>query len=380
MSVGIFLITHDNQLVEMAEQPYDSEELLQKWLAEHPHLLAGGQINSVEPRRWLLIAREMALPDEEDGAGRWAIDHLFLDQDAIPTIVEVKRSSDTRIRREVVGQMMDYAANAVVYWPVESLRSRYEAACEKDEVEPAQRLSEALSIDDEEQFWQSARTNLQAGRMRLLFVADTIPPELQRVVEFLNQQMAPAEVLAIEVKRYVGQGDGAINALVPRVIGQTAQAQGAKGVPAAASKQWDEKTFFEALQERRGDGDVQVARQILDWARGRGLWIWWGKGKIDGSFFPLLNHRDAQFWTLSVWTYGRVEIQFEMMKARPVFDDEQKRVDLLDRINSALQTSFLPGAVNRRPALHLSDLGEPAKLRALLAVMDGYCNEIKSSY
>jgi hypothetical protein len=33
------------------------------------------------------------------------------DQNAVPTLVEVKRSSDTRIRREVVGQMLDYAAN-----------------------------------------------------------------------------------------------------------------------------------------------------------------------------------------------------------------------------------------------------------------------------
>jgi len=29
----------------------------------------------------------------------WALDHLLLDQDAIPTLVEVKRSSDTRIRK-----------------------------------------------------------------------------------------------------------------------------------------------------------------------------------------------------------------------------------------------------------------------------------------
>jgi hypothetical protein len=36
-----------------------------------------------------------------------------LDQDAILTIVEVKRSTDTHVRREVVGQMLDYAANAV---------------------------------------------------------------------------------------------------------------------------------------------------------------------------------------------------------------------------------------------------------------------------
>lgn len=37
------------------------------------------------------------------------MDHLFVDQDAIPTLVEVKRSSDTRIRREVVGQLLEYS-------------------------------------------------------------------------------------------------------------------------------------------------------------------------------------------------------------------------------------------------------------------------------
>ena len=63
------------------------------------------------------------MPDTKEGPGRWSVDHLFLDQDSVPTLVEVKRSSDTRIRREVVGQLIDYAANAVVYWPVEMLRA-----------------------------------------------------------------------------------------------------------------------------------------------------------------------------------------------------------------------------------------------------------------
>jgi hypothetical protein len=130
MSGGIYLVRSDGQLVEMTEQDYVSEDRLQELLAKYPNLLAGDQIDNDEPRRWLLISREVVLASEEDGAGRWSVDHLFLDQDAIPTIVEVKRSADTRIRREVVGQMLDYAANAVVYWPVEDLRSRFEASCE----------------------------------------------------------------------------------------------------------------------------------------------------------------------------------------------------------------------------------------------------------
>ena len=126
----------------MEEAEYDSESLLQELLAKHPDLLAGEQIDSDEPRRWLLVKREMPVPGHETGGGRWSIDHLFLDQDAIPTLVEVKRSSDTRIRREVVGQMLDYAANAVAYWPVEEIRSKFERQCEDSGSDSEQELDQ----------------------------------------------------------------------------------------------------------------------------------------------------------------------------------------------------------------------------------------------
>ncbi|HJN38727.1 MAG TPA: galactonate dehydratase, partial [Chloroflexota bacterium] len=92
------------------------EDRLQELLARYPDVLAGNQMSRAAPRRWVLVAREVAVPDAAESAGRWSLDHLFLDQDGIPTLVEVKRSVDTRIRREVVGQMLDYAANAAVYW------------------------------------------------------------------------------------------------------------------------------------------------------------------------------------------------------------------------------------------------------------------------
>jgi hypothetical protein len=54
------------------------------------------------------------------------------------------------------------------------------------------------------------------------FVADEVPVELRRVVEFLNQQMSPAEVLAVEIKQYVGRE---MKTLVSCVVGQTVEAQ-----------------------------------------------------------------------------------------------------------------------------------------------------------
>jgi hypothetical protein len=95
MNSGIFLIQRGGELVEMKEQPYDSEDVLQQLLACYPNLLAGDQMNAATPRRWLLVRREMGVPAEEEGADRWSLDHLFLDQDAVPTLIEVKRSTDT---------------------------------------------------------------------------------------------------------------------------------------------------------------------------------------------------------------------------------------------------------------------------------------------
>jgi hypothetical protein len=219
MTAAIYLLQNEDALIAMRSKPYDSERLLQDLLAKYPNLLAGEQMDGENPRRWLLISQEVPVPAEEGAGGRWAADHLFLDQDGVPTIIEVKRFSDSRIRREVVGQMLDYAANAVVYWPVEDIRARYEAASAPSVQAMVEFLGEEV---DPEEFWQRVKINLQAGRVRMVFVADRIPPELRRIVEFLNLQMDPAEVLALEVEQFVGSG---LRALVPRIIGQTAEAQ-----------------------------------------------------------------------------------------------------------------------------------------------------------
>lgn len=255
MSGGIFLLSGE-RLVEMREQAYDSEELLQRLLAKYPDLLAGDQLAG-SPRRWLLVKREAGVPGREAGGGRWSLDHLFIDQEAVPTLVEVKRSEDTRIRREVVGQMLDYAANGVVYWPAERLRSEFEARCATEHKDAAEVFRESLGEDiDPEWFWGEVEQNLRSGRVRLVFVSDLIPPELRRVIEFLNERMSPTEVVGVEIKQYVGHGD--LTTLVPRVVGQTEEARRRKPASPAVEVGWDD---YEAqLQPDR----LAVVRDLFD--------------------------------------------------------------------------------------------------------------------
>jgi hypothetical protein len=372
---SIYLIQDSGQLVEMAEQAYDSEDLLQELLAKYPNLLAGDQIDSAEPRRWLLVTREAALPSEEGGVDRWSVDHLFLDQDAIPTLVEVKRSSDTRIRREVVGQMLDYAANAVVYWPVEEIRAKFEAHCGGHDLDSEQMLTEFLGDGtDPEHFWQSAKTNLQAGRIRLIFVADEIPTELRRIVEFLNEQMDPTQVLAVEIKQYADRG---LKTLVPRVIGQTVETE-RKSSTRPVEKQWDVASFFQELNTRQGDDAVKVAERILEWANPRMTRIWWGQGSRSGSFVPVLRHKERDHQLFSVWTYGTVEIYFYWYLYKPPFDSEEKRRELQSRLNAIPGVSIPDDAIAKRPGIRLSVLKESDALQQFLETFDWVVQEIKA--
>ena len=281
MGNGIFLIGKDGKLDELNQEDYDSEALLQGLLESYPSLIPGDKINAADPRRWILVKREAPIPTEE-GWERWSADHLFLDQDAVPTIVEVKRACDTRIRREVVGQMLDYAANAVAYWPVERIRNHFE----ETHGDPEGELREFMDEDDPEDFWSRVKTNLQAGRVRLLFVADRIPTELQQIIEFLNVQMDPAEVLGVEISQYVGQG---LKALVPKLVGQTAEAQVRKGGGQRAYKNWDRESFMDDLKAKAGQSAANVAGRLLEWAENTKAKINWGRGKQDGSFAPWIE-------------------------------------------------------------------------------------------
>ncbi len=180
------------------------------------------------------------------------MDHLFIDQDAVPTLVEVKRSTNTQIRREVVGQLLDYAANAVRFWPVERLRRTVE---ERDPGTVADFLGED---GDPDAFWDTVASNLEAGHLRLMIVADRLPDELVRIIEYLNDQMPDTEVAGVEVGHYV-HGDTKV--FVPRLVGVSATQRQRRAKPA---------TSFDDDLAAAPDAVRQADLYLVEWAEDNG--------------------------------------------------------------------------------------------------------------
>lgn len=210
MAERIYLRGGGDEIEPLYEEAFAAEGELQALIAEHPELLDGEQMRPGDPRRWVLVAREQGIAETHGGGARWAVDCLIVDQDATPTLVEVKRGSNPELRRTVVGQMLEYAAHAAQTLTADELRSRFEESAQASGRDPAEMLGELLADEepDADRFWEAAAGNLAAKRMRLLFVADEIPDPLRRVVEFLNAQMPHIEVLAVEIKQFRGRRRG----------------------------------------------------------------------------------------------------------------------------------------------------------------------------
>ena len=370
MSSGVFLLNKDGSLEEMNQEDYSSEEYLQTLLENYPNLLAGEQINETNPRKWIVISREFPVPGDDFSGGRWSLDHLLLDQEGIPTLVEVKRSSDTRIRREVVGQMLDYAANAISFWKVETIRLRYESKfgndSEQAKIDMDSKFENPVEYED---YWEKVDNHLKTGRIRLLFVADEIPSELKQIVEFLNQQMNPAEVLAIEIKQYTGQEQ---STFVPRVIGQSLKTVSAK----QSKKQWNESLFLDEISSKYGDEIIEVVNKLLKWGKDQNLRIWWGSGSNHGSCFLVKDHNEVPYSSFAIWTNGNIEIQFQHMKNRPVYDSKDMRLELLNQLNDIRNIQIAFDRIDYRPSIELNSLINEESLGKFIYIWEDYYRKI----
>src|SRR5690606_4410513 len=184
-----------------------------------------------EDEELLLVRREQPIADSLNGSGRWALDHLFVTRDAVPILVEVKRATDTRLRREVIGQLLEYAANASAYWTPEIIAESYEQTAIASRQDPEATLQRFIGDQEPEAFWAAVHNSCKVGQVKLVIVADQIPRELALMVEFLNDQMR-AGVRAIELKWFAG--DDGLLTLSPRIIGQTEKTAAAKRSSATA--------------------------------------------------------------------------------------------------------------------------------------------------
>lgn len=340
----------EGRLVAMRPAAPPSEDDLQDLIARFPEIV------SHESNPLLLVMREQGVPDGHEAADRWSLDHLFVSRDAIPVLIEVKRASDTRIRREVIGQIMDYAANGVVFWPEGRLENSFIDTCRARGTDPALTLQEFLEDRDPSVFWSQVQSNMTAGNIMLVIAADVIPPELARIVEFLNDQMR-AEVRAVELRYFVGQ-DGR-RSLAPRIIGETEKTRATKSSGRAARlNAMSVEDWFSQVLSGADAATMSGARKHVELMERLGGQVSVSPNGSAPCVRAIFSADDGtEVRPVELWPSGGIVLNLRNIMRRPAFRNEGARLALMDRFVAAVGSLSTrnPSGYPNFPASALAD-------------------------
>ena len=163
--------------------------------------------------------------------------------------------------------------------------------------------------------------------------------------------------------------------LAPHVFGPVHIATKA---PRGFIQQWDEGRFFQALTAKRPAAEP-IARQVLDWAKTHAARISRGEGKKDGSFAPIYQPADRTHQLFAVWTNGNIQLYFFWYTYKPPFDTEEKRLELLRKLNAIEGIHIPEDRIAKAPSVKLADLAAPGRVDEFLRIYEWMIKEIAKS-
>lgn len=282
-------------------------------------------------------------------------------------MVECKLATNPQIRREIVGQMFDYASRL---WKmdIKDFADRWRKRINEDlfhnETDDGTSVREALAL------------NLAEARFRIVLAVDMINPPLKRMVEYLNFMSGQGtSVVAVEYSR-LAQGN--IEILMPRIYGQElAEAE----APPVAGEQvvWDGEAYRAWIQTNDHTCSDKFD-MIIKEAAAANLPFLGSKAKLPAGHFEIVDGQGRRLGTVSLFYFSSqgtsVEFDFTRLSRMPATELPPDSVlsaflQQLARIPGFLEMAEnlrSSGFASRRPNLPLADLSDDAIRMAVSAL------------
>lgn len=281
-----------------------NEDWIQKLIHNNPDILPINEIDTgFTPA--ISIGREISTT-----AGY--IDNLFISPDGYLTIVETKLWRNPEARREVVGQILDYAKelNKWSFTDLDNAVKLYNQTYNNnsDGLLATVRKFNELDEADESFFIDTVSRNLKRGRFLLLIVGDGIRESVEDMVEYLTQTPQLYFTLAlVELQVYkLNQADNSL-IVIPQLVTRTREITRAivkieGNYPAdlkvnietdlgteATKQQYQAykrltitaEDFFEQLAKNTNKETVDFAQQVIKDSEELGLYIEWNSGSFS---------------------------------------------------------------------------------------------------
>ncbi len=317
--------------------------------------LLRSQVDAIAPDTFV-VAEEFS--QWEDSARR--IDLLAIDRAANLVVIELKRTADGG---HMELQALRYAAmiSTMTFAQVVEAHRKFRAdnSLEGDATEAILAFLGWAEADDD-QFAQD---------VRIVLAAEGFSREITTAVMWLNDHSLDIRCVRMKPHRLGDQVLLDVQQVIPlpeaaeyqvRIREKSEVARGAR-----SGNRWDEPSFMAALETRKGSVARATAEAILHWAEDVFGRTSWGTGVNDGSFTATAATGRDSCSLFVIYTYGRLEIEFQSLAARMPFADPALREELRERLNHIPGVSIPPDATTRRPSILLEALA-PSESRQLL--------------
>ena len=294
-------ISKDNKWSQLEPSPYDLEATLHERVAMTPEMLP----LSGQPRL-VTIGSEVPL-------GNNAMDVLLVESTGRLVVLEVKLAKNSEARRAVVSQALSYAAylkgmsrDALEKRIVRSFLDRNSA----DSIAALVEASLQSGAVDRDAFNARLDQSLAEGDFRIVYVLDSAPDELVRLVGYLESITTGIDIDLVTVAAY---NVGGTTILLPQRVdpGRTQGSTPALPVTETSSSPGAE-VFLSALQHSKASGTVE-AQRLTEWIellRSRGLArLISFVGKKYVTLLPYRLDRSGGFVSVYLDESGRLSLQ-----------------------------------------------------------------------
>lgn len=321
---------------EPVDTGYESEASLQAILAEHPSLLPG------------VSAEAVACRELYSNVG--PVDVVTVDSDGAITVVECKLATNAQSRREIIGQVMDYASRL---WQLN--------ADEFDRLWTRANGTSVFSLlsDEENRIRTSVEENLKVGRFNLVLAVDRINEDLKRITEYLNEITQPS--VGVMLCEFTHAMEGNTEILAPRYFG--ADLVAIKTVKSGTVRhEWTPEEFLSWCEENDPQGATKVA-ELIAALSGAGFYV--GRGR---AMTPSLNCglmlSSGQRWPIAMYTSvergALLEVRFSDFKKQPELAERMvKLISEIPNQNIPLDV-VVDSGFTRRPNVSIRDFDSEA--------------------
>jgi len=353
------IVMRDGDSVRVIEQTrYATEQELQDFLINYPSLMPLDEAEA-NPLPLLPIGREVPVASG-------FIDVLYLDASGLLTIAETKLKRNPEARRDVIGQILEYAAG-IATWSDQNLVAQAESFL-SSEYAPGQykgltfeaavnKLGAQAATEVERQIdVASLRAKigdaLRNGQVRLIVAVDEIHDSLKATITFLNTH-SNFDIYLLQLIRFES-GDGK-EIFIPNLFGYASKVKPSSPI----RRQWDLGTFLADLENLPKRETIDTVKALYAFADSEADAVWWGRGATEGSFTFHYIVNDQRLSLFTATTKGHIWVNFVWMKGRVSSADIKAFREDLNAIDGV---HFSEHAENGNPGLSVSALAKPESL------------------